>query len=212
MEKNAKPKPGKTIILVDYENVHQVDLSHADPQTTEIKIFVGQAQHNIPFDLVQAAQSFGNTLEWIKIEGSGKNALDFHVAFFIGKLSAEKRAEADNRPVSFVIISRVKGFDPLIRYASQHDVDCRRIDAMQPPAQETVTSSMESEDDNLTKAVELIAKIQKNKRPKTRGTLSKYLATHFQKSMSSTDGDEVIASLLVKQKIVEEGKKLVYQI
>jgi hypothetical protein len=30
--------------------------------------------------------------------------------------------------------------------------------------------------------------------------------------MSSTDGDEVIASLLVKQKIVEEGKKLVYQI
>ena len=210
MEKNTKP--GKMIILVDYENVHQVDLSHADPQSTEIKIFVGQAQHNIPFELVQAAQSFGNTLEWIRIEGSGKNALDFHVAFFIGKLSAEKQAEADNEPVSFVIISRDKGFDPLIRYATKHGIDCRRIDAMHPPAQETTMPSVESEDDNLSKAVELIAKIQKNKRPKTRGTLSKYLATHFQKSMSSTDVDEVIASLLVKQKIVEEGKKLVYQI
>lgn len=58
-------KSEKTILLIDYENIHNIDLARIKQQDIDIKIFVGQAQNKIPFDLVQAAQQFDNPVEWI---------------------------------------------------------------------------------------------------------------------------------------------------
>ena len=71
-------------LLIDYENIQKVNLSDV-PDNTLVRIFVGQSQKNIPFELVQQAQRFGQSIEWIKIEGQGSNALDFHIAFYYGK-------------------------------------------------------------------------------------------------------------------------------
>lgn len=114
----------KTILFVDYENIQNIDLSVIQEQEIEIKIFVGQAQNKIPIELVQVTQKFGQKVEWIKIEGSGSNALDFHIAFYLGRFS-KSIGEG-----SFLILSKDKGFDPLIKYINKSKVNCQRIQSL----------------------------------------------------------------------------------
>jgi hypothetical protein len=54
------------------------------------------------------SQKLGNQIEWIQINGNGKNALDFHIAFELGRL-AQKEAKS-----FFHIISKDTGYDPLV--------------------------------------------------------------------------------------------------
>jgi hypothetical protein len=43
------------ILMIDYENVQQVDISTIDKESYGVKIFVGASQNKIPFDVVAAA-------------------------------------------------------------------------------------------------------------------------------------------------------------
>lgn len=52
----------------------------------------------------------GERASYVKISRSGPNALDFHIAFYIGQLSLQ-----DSSPY-FHIISKDTGFDPLIQH------------------------------------------------------------------------------------------------
>lgn len=73
------------LLLVDFENVHQVDLSRLDESFIVI-IFVGANQKSIPIELVTKAQTLGSRLEWHKVEGNGTNALDFFIACKLGQV------------------------------------------------------------------------------------------------------------------------------
>ena len=66
------------------------------------------------------AQAFGLAIEWIRIEGNGPNALDFHIACHLGEgLARTPQAE-------FVIVSRDTGFDPLLRHLKARGLHWRR--------------------------------------------------------------------------------------
>ena len=69
---------GKKLLLVDLENKHKVDLSPLD--SFKAIIFVG-ANQNPPkaFKKPATAHRFSR-VDFLKISGSGKNALDFHIA------------------------------------------------------------------------------------------------------------------------------------
>ncbi len=67
--------------------------------------FIGAKQSTIPKSLVFASNS--TQTQWIEIASSGKNALDFHIAYQIAKHDDEKNA-------LHYILSKDKGFDPLI--------------------------------------------------------------------------------------------------
>ena len=112
------------VLLIDYENVLQVDVSEIDKESYKVKIFVGASQNKIPFDLVTAAQAFGPNLEWVKIDASGKNALDFHIAYFLGKYSQT------NPNQEFIVLSKDTGFDPLMRFLNKNGVSCSRINSL----------------------------------------------------------------------------------
>lgn len=73
------------ILLVDFENVQQVDLSKLKDDTSVI-IFLGANQKNIPTEMVTSAQRLGSRIEWRQIEGNGNNALDFHIACHLGRI------------------------------------------------------------------------------------------------------------------------------
>lgn len=65
-----------TLIIVDFENIQDIkDLNILS--NVEIKVIVGKSQNKISIETVQLLQKFGNLLEWIKVPGQGKNALDF---------------------------------------------------------------------------------------------------------------------------------------
>lgn len=103
-----------TYILIDYENVQPKDFrSLAKVERLKFKVFVGATQKTLPVDFVVQLNALSEDVEYIQMEKSGKNALDFHVAFHVGRLF-----ELDPQAI-FRIISNDKGFDPLIHHMNQ---------------------------------------------------------------------------------------------
>jgi hypothetical protein len=188
--------------LIDYENIQKVDLSDV-PDNTLVRIFVGQSQKSIPIELVKQAQRFGHRLEWIKIEGQGKNALDFHVAFYLGKLQIE------HKEASFVILSKDKGFDPLITHINNSKRKCRRINSLFELCE--VTDNF-SKDQNLKRTIDNLSKIEKSKRPRKRITLKQYVSSMFQKKLNDSELDKIIDYLFIKKFVSETSGKLSYDL
>ena len=103
-------------VFVDFENVQSFDLGSLD-DNTKIYIFVGRQQKKIPFELVTSAQRRGGAIEWIQISGQGRNALDFHIAYYLGELN-----QTTSKDVRFTVLSKDTGYDPLIQFV--HEEDC----------------------------------------------------------------------------------------
>ena len=110
-------------ILIDYESIQPTDLDAIGTDQTVI-VFVGAQQHRLPFDFACAMQALGKRGRYIKIGGSGRNALDFHIAFYLGEL-LQQEPEA-----SFRIVSKDAGFDPLIGHLCERGFDVVRIEAL----------------------------------------------------------------------------------
>lgn len=118
-------------VLIDFENVHVKSLDLLKGEHFHVIVFLGPKNTKLPVDLVLAMQAFGERAEYVLLEASGANALDFHLAFHLGRL-----ATAD--PAGFFhIISKDTGFDPLIvhlksrkvfsvRSASIEEMPCQR--------------------------------------------------------------------------------------
>ena len=80
-------------VLIDYENVQPKSLALLDGHDFKVIVFVGSNQAKIPFELVSAIQELGSSAKYVKIGGNGPNALDFHIAFYMGQI-AEKDPDA----------------------------------------------------------------------------------------------------------------------
>lgn len=107
-------------VLIDFENVQPKNLNLLETQPFKVYVFIGANQVKLPRHVVVAMQALGSNAEYIEIDGSGPNALDFHIAYYIGELAA---ADPDGQ---FHIISKDKGFDPLIRHLKGRKIRIRR--------------------------------------------------------------------------------------
>lgn len=120
----SEAKSSQRLILVDYENIGKIDLSLLDASYRAI-IFVG-AKQNIPkaSRKPSTAHRFSR-VDFQKIEGVGKNALDFHIAFQLG------RTFETAPDTQCIVLSKDKGFDPLLAYLNKHGLACQRIAALE---------------------------------------------------------------------------------
>jgi hypothetical protein len=107
-------------VLIDFENVQPRNLEILSRHPFKVFVFVGANQTKVPLDLAKAMQKLGDDAKYVEIGGNGKNALDFHLAFYLGEL-ASKDPQA-----CFHIISRDTGFDPLIRHLEERKVRVQR--------------------------------------------------------------------------------------
>ncbi len=107
-------------VLVDFENVQPKNMAALIGGPFKIKVFLGAAQSKISLEMARALQAFGPDAEYIQIDGHGSNALDFHIAYYIGRLAAEWPH------ASYCIISKDTGFDPLIKHLKAQNILCRR--------------------------------------------------------------------------------------
>ncbi|AGW91974.1 hypothetical protein N234_18207 [Ralstonia pickettii DTP0602] len=114
----------KKLLLVDYENVHKIDLSLLDDSYSAI-IFVGAKQNPPKAAKKPATAHRFQRVDFLKIEGSGKNALDFHIAFQLGRT-----IETAPQTECFVL-SRDKGFDPLLAHSNKSGLKCQRIESIE---------------------------------------------------------------------------------
>jgi hypothetical protein len=113
----------ESVLLVDYENIGKIDLA-AIPDGVRVPFFFGASQRTVPTEFLKAALRLGERFVPIDIEGQGKNALDFHIAFYLGEYLARAPDTA------CVILSKDKGFDPLVRHLSRRGFDVRRANSM----------------------------------------------------------------------------------
>ena len=193
----------KTTLFIDYENVQNVALTQLAGKNLDIKLFVGNLQNKIPFSIVNEAQSLGDKLEWIKIEGQGKNALDFHIAFFLGYYSSQNDID------EFIILSKDKGYDPLVKYLNSRNTKCRRINSILELTS-TRTEEAQFKDEKFNKVLENLNKIPKQKRPRKRNTLRKHIKSLFNNKIEDNEVDSIIDHMFIREQVSEMNHNISY--
>jgi hypothetical protein len=193
-----------TILFIDYENVTQVKLSSLQQPNLKIFIFVGCAQAKIPFELVREAHQLGASVEWIGVEGTGPNALDFHIVFYLGQISLQ--APTSN----YIILSRDRGFDPLIQHLTKLGISCRRIDRLELLSGE---SDLTLSQDFLSEvALAKLAAVAAKSRPKKRSTLYTYIKSILTKyHPSDAEIRQLLDMWFVTEKVIESKDKINYK-
>ena len=145
-------------ILIDYQNVQPTDFDLVPETGWHVKVFLGPGQVAKPACL-NAAQRLGKHCEYINVLRSGRDALDFFIAYYLGILSRTK--------AEFYIISKDTGFDPLLEQLQAGNVIAQRYPAISliPPL--TPKPAVDAEFNDLVRKV--IAHLQTlgDKRPKT---------------------------------------------
>ena len=189
------------VLLVDFENVQTLDLSKLSDDFC-ITIFVGNTQKSIPFELVIGMQRFGDRLSWIKIDGNGRNALDFHIAYYLGRM-------AEKSPMSvFFVLSKDKGFDPLVRYMTTVGLVCRRINSLMEL--DSARPGPVIDDPNLKRVVDLLSRIEKKSRPRRKKTLTQSVSALFQKELPDEELTRLVDMLFVNGFVTESNGALSY--
>jgi PIN domain len=228
-------------VLVDFENV-QPDLSLLANTAHKVKVFFGakQQEGRVPFKLLDAMLALGGNVEPIKVTRSGSNAVDMHIAYYIGRL-IEREPDA-----ALYIISGDTDFDPLVEFLRAGGVSCKRAKtiaeilkkgeaakpapgAVQAPAKSRVRPASASKvskqpkpavsaprDTVTDKLAPLVKHLQSLKdRPSTRQKLGKFIATHLRQHggpQPDSEIEKLIQELFVRKLISENDRKFVYQL
>lgn len=190
-------------ILIDFENVQPKNLELLKDHDFKVMVFVGASQINIPIELAAELQRFGTNGGYIRINGNGKNALDFHIAYYIGKIS-----ESD-KDAYFHIISKDSGFDPLIRHLKDKKIFAHRVkDLSEIPLLQISNSS------TLEERVTAIVKNLTNKgtsRPRKTTTLGNTINSLFQKTLEEPEIMQIIQEMKKRKLISIENENISYK-
>jgi len=185
-------------VLIDFENVQPRNLELLQKHPFEVYVFVGENQTKIPYDLAEAMQAMGEKARYIKISGNGPNALDFHIAFYIGQLAAE------DPEGYFHIISKDQGFDPLIRHLRNQKIKAlREKDLAEIPLLRI--SNAVSTDEKLELIVDNLRGRGQSK-PRKEKTLANTIDSLFTKSLGEEESAGLIRELQKRKYIaISEG-------
>lgn len=191
-------------VLVDYENVQPEAISALDKEHFKVIVFVGSTQSKVTYEVAIAMQKLGDRGEYIKISGNGPNALDFHIAFYIGRISS---IEPDTY---FHIVSKDTGFDPLIAHLKSLKIPVHRSkDVSEIPIVKVSTSK--TIDEKILVVIEYL-KSRGTAVPKTVKTLTSTIQSVFQKNILESEQETIIAALQELGAIAVVGAKVSYNL
>ncbi|MDP3619410.1 MAG: PIN domain-containing protein [Ramlibacter sp.] len=95
--------------MLDYENVQPTegDLRAMVPDASQLWVFHGPHQRHVE----QRFASFGADVTAVPISKTGRNALDFHLSFYMGYIASRNQAS----PI--VVVANDKGYGPMLEHA-----------------------------------------------------------------------------------------------
>jgi len=176
-------------VFVDFENVHKVDLEIIGTKTIHFTLLLGARQTRLDAALVEKLLDHAGSVQLVRLAASGKNALDFTLAYYVGRAATADPAGC------FHIISKDKGFDPLIAHlqsrnirAQRHD-DFTKITFPGPGGQRTPAP-----EDPLNRVVEHLRRNTSN-RPKRKKTLISHLRAYLGKASTEKDVELLVDRL-----------------
>ena len=193
-------------ILIDYENVQTKSLSMlqgASNQEFRIMVFVGANQSKIPIELVSSMQSFGTKAKYVQITGSGRNALDFHIAYYLGKLT-----ESD-RDAIFHVISKDTGYDQLIKHLKGMRIDVtRQKDLFDIPW--LSSANKKPADEQITAIVKNLS-ARGSSRPRKMKTLKNSINSLFDNKLDPGKIDSLVQDLQERKYVVIKQENVTYR-
>ena len=185
----SKTKHAVNYIFIDYENVHDVDLSLVENKTNNVTLLLGARQKKLDAGLVEKLLENAASVQLVRLTSSGKNALDFAVAYYLGKaVNADPAAY-------FHIISKDTGFDPLIEHLKSRSVRAYRHDDYSSLISKAISKTAPKVNDDLLDRVITHLRKHANNRPKRKKTLVTHLTDAFLKSTNGNEVEELIESL-----------------
>ena len=214
-------------ILIDFENVQPDKIGTLDTRAFKIKVFVGAKQSRMSTDIVTGLQSYAP--EYIRIEGSGRNALDMHIAYYIGRLSIEEPG------CEFHIVSKDTDYDPLIAHLKKEfGISCQRWSAFSAiphirgsapkaapvarqaakpkPAPKVVAKAAPTAPSRVDVVVDNLVK-RARARPSTLKALTSTIKSHFRGvGMTDSEVDAVVDDLKTRGLIAVKDGKVTYQL
>ena len=190
-------------MLIDFENVQPKNLAILNGHEFKVIVFVGSNQAKIPFELASALQALGSNAEYVKIGGNGPNALDFHIAFYIGQL-AEKDPNA-----FFHIISKDTGFDPLIKHLKQSKIFAQREKELAEIPLLRI-SNKTSTDEKMDAIVKSLA-ARGHSRPRKVKTLANTINSLFSKTLEEAELMNIIEKMKKQKLIAVEKENVSYR-
>ena len=189
-------------VLIDYENVQPSSFAGLEMEHLRVLVFVGASQNKLAFETAAAVQKLGPRAEYVKIAGNGSNALDFHIAFHLGYLSAQD-------PTAFFhIISKDTGFDPLIQHLKERKVFVSRFkDVTDIPLLKAANSKTTPEKIDV-----VIANLRQRgaSKPRTLKTLTSTINSLFQKQLNEEELAALLKGLQSKGLITVDENKVTY--
>jgi PIN domain len=106
-------------VLIDFENVQPTfeDVNKLAPGFTDVWLFHGPRQVTI----AQLWASTHQQITLVPISRFGKNALDFHLTFYLGYVAAK------HPNAHLVVVANDKGYDPMIEHARMLKFTVKRV-------------------------------------------------------------------------------------
>lgn len=202
--KTRRVRLATNYVLIDFENVQPSNLEVLRQHPFNVIVFVGANQTKIPFDLAAAMQTLGDSGRYIKIAGTGKNALDFHISFYVGELVAKDPS------AYFHIISRDTGFDMLIKHLKARGIKIQRErDLAEIPVVRMSTAT--STDDMVTAIVKNLSG-RGQSRPRKVKTLSNTINSLFTEKLSEQQLCAIVKDLEKRKYIRVNNGNISYQL
>lgn len=200
-------------VFVDFENVRMVDLDLIGLHAFKFMIFLGPQQTKLEVDLVERLMDHASLIRLIRLGSAGKNALDFTLAYYVGA------AVSEDEKGFFHIISKDKGYDPMIEHLLSKKVRISRHDdftslrslgekiqktalSLEAKAAVTTESKLGSERISLQLSDEDLGRAQKclhQNRPKNKDKL----INHLSSQLKLPSGSPLMSLLL--QKLSRDG-------
>ena len=191
-------------VLIDFENVQPKNLEILAEHPFKVYVFVGANQTKVSFDQAAAMQAMGEDAKYIKIAGNGPNALDFHIAFYIGELSMR------DLMAKFNIISKDTGFDPLIKHLKEKKIRVQRLkDLAEIPVLKMANES--TPDEKIEAIVKNLAG-RGQSRPRKEKTLANTINALFTKKLNEKELSTVMKQLIQKGYITIDESKVTYNL
>lgn len=189
-------------ILIDFENVQSKNLEILSGHTFTLIVFVGTNQKKVSFEFATALQELGQNARYQRISGNGSNALDFHIAFYIGELAAK------DPDAYFHIISRDKGFDPLIDHLRERKIYALRHTDLSEIPFVRISNARTLEEKIDAIVASLISR--GSSRPRKVKTLASTVNALFMKTLDDTEQTTLITELEKRRHIIVSNQSVSY--
>jgi hypothetical protein len=182
--------------------VQPKDVASLSVHPFKLLVFLGANQPKLPVDLVASLQPFGPNVEYIRATGNGRNALDFHIACYLGELVAK------NPTSIYRVISKDAGFDPLLAHLQSRGVHVVRSDTLSelPVPAVAVDKTFE---ERVATVMENLRR-RGNARPRRRQTLASTIHALFGKKLELAEADGLIAALADRGVTIGADDKVTY--